>query len=138
MDVCECDCGRPFAGVEAGTIARYDDMIKMKAMNVWPEAVDAIIFDHPEIEEYNGRVFTDERGREQVVASLEFRRDCTLSSAERIAILRNTSHKLKERVGVTMDLEEVGYGTLPRFEFKVRRWTDERRKDRVVLRYTEK
>jgi hypothetical protein len=31
--------------------------------------------------------------------------------------------KIKEMTQVSMTLEEVPYGTLPRFEYKVRRWT---------------
>jgi phenylacetate-CoA ligase len=36
-----CDCGRDSAALwQVGTISRYDDMIKIKATNVWPQTVD--------------------------------------------------------------------------------------------------
>ena len=34
-----------------------------------------------------------------------------------------------------MEVRPAAYLSLPRFEFKVRRWTDARRVDRDVIRY---
>ena len=39
---------------------------------------------------------------------------------------------------VSMVLEDVPYGTLPRFEYKVRRWTDERIEGLERIKYIEK
>jgi len=39
---------------------------------------------------------------------------------------KRLSDKIKEVTQVTMRVEEVPHGTLPRFEYKARRWTDER------------
>ena len=49
-----CDCGRPYDIIEAGSIERYDDMIKMKATNVWPAAVDGVIFSYDEVVDVRG------------------------------------------------------------------------------------
>ncbi len=46
--------------------------------------------------------------------------------------------KIKEMTQVSMTLEEVPYGTLPRFEYKVRRWTDERIEGLERIKYIEK
>jgi len=46
-----CDCGRPFGGIESGSVSRVDDMIKMRGQNLWPDSVGAIIFNRPELEE---------------------------------------------------------------------------------------
>jgi phenylacetate-CoA ligase len=134
----ECRCGRPFAGIEAGTVARYDDMMKLKAVNVWPEAIDSVIFAHLEIEEYQGRVFINQEGRERVEVCVELRQKCRLSQEERQNLLQHISRELRKGIGVSMQLREVGHGSLPRFEFKVRRWTDERRQGRQVVKYLEK
>lgn len=37
-----------------------------------------------------------------------------------------------------MELEAVPHGTLPRFEYKVRRWADERVEDLERIKYIEK
>ncbi|MBI5828842.1 MAG: hypothetical protein HZB20_04725 [Chloroflexi bacterium] len=122
-----CTCGRPTNCIEAGTIARYDDMIKIRTQNVWPEAVDATIFAHSELEEYQGRVYVDERGREQVDVRIEFK-PRPLSEEAKRQILADTAAELRRVVGVSMNLSEAPPGSLERFVFKTRRWTDERKK----------
>ncbi len=121
-----CNCGRPTSCIEAGTIARYDDMMKIRTQNVWPEAVDAIILAHPEIEEYQGRVSVDERGREKVDVSVEFKVEM-LVEENKGKLLSDLTGELRRGVGVSMDLTEVPARSLERFVFKTRRWTDERK-----------
>ncbi|HBF43777.1 MAG TPA: phenylacetate--CoA ligase, partial [Desulfobacteraceae bacterium] len=70
-----CDCGRTSRALwEVGTISRYDDMIKIKATNVWPQAVDKAVFSFGEIDEYNGRVFITDDGLEVAKISVEFKK----------------------------------------------------------------
>jgi len=133
-----CDCGRTSRALwEVGTISRYDDMIKIKATNVWPQAVDQAVFSYAEIEEYNGRVFITEDGMEVAKVSVEFKR-MKMDDETKQAVLRKLREKIKEATQVTMAVEEVPYGTIPRFEYKVRRWTDERIKGLERVKYLEK
>jgi phenylacetate-CoA ligase len=133
-----CDCGRTSTALwEVGTVSRYDDMIKIKATNVWPQTVDEAVFSFDEIEEYNGRVFIDENGQEVARVSLEFKK-MTLEDSAKTVILRRLAAQIKEKTQVSMALEEVPYGTLPRFEYKVRRWTDERIEGLERIKYIEK
>jgi phenylacetate-CoA ligase len=121
-----CDCGRTHDGFEAGTIARFDDMMKIKGVNVWPEAVDAVVFGFPDIEEYHGRVWVDDRGREQVTVQVEFR-DPDISQDAATTTTGALAAKLREKTSVRMDVEQAEHGSLERFIMKVRRWDDERR-----------
>ena len=125
-----CSCGRPFAIWESGTISRYDDMIKMRAMNVWPSAVDSIVFGHPEVEEYVGVVSVDAAGREVVAVSIALKSSALerLSAEEQSGLLGVIRAQLKEGVGVNMDVRYVPRSELPVFEFKSRRWSDQRHK----------
>ena len=41
-------------------------------------------------------------------------------------ILRQMATQLRDKVGVRMDIQEAPVGSLPRFDFKARRWNDER------------
>jgi phenylacetate-CoA ligase len=133
-----CDCGRTSRALwEVGTVSRYDDMIKIKATNVWPQTVDEAVFSFDEIEEYNGRVFIDENGQEVARVSLEFKKTA-LDDSAKAAILQRLAAKIKEMTQVSMALEEVPYDTLPRFEYKVRRWTDERIEGLDRIKYIEK
>lgn len=131
----ECPCGRPFAGIQAGTVARYDDMIKIKGQNVWPEAVDAAVFGFPEVEEYKATVFIDADGRETVGVQYEVKRTAQLSDADRAALPAKLQARVRDKVGVTMQFTEAPRDSLPRYEFKTRRWTDERKAGRKVEHY---
>jgi phenylacetate-CoA ligase len=112
-------------------------MIKIKATNVWPQTVDEAVFSFDEIEEYNGRVFIDENGQEVARISLEFKKTA-LEDPAKESILNRLGAKIKEMTQVSMALEEVPYGSLPRFEYKVRRWTDERIEGLERIKYIEK
>ena len=133
-----CGCGRTSRALwEVGTISRYDDMLKIKATNVWPQTVDEAVFSFDEIEEYNGNVFIDKNGQEVAKLKIEFKK-VSLDESNKAVILRKLGDKIKTMTQVTMKLEEVPYGTLPRFEYKVRRWTDERIEGLKRVKYIEK
>lgn len=133
-----CDCGRTSRALwEVGTVARYDDMIKIKATNVWPQTVDEAVFSFDEIEEYNGRVFMGENGQEIAKVSFEFKK-AGLDDKAKSAVIHRLGKKIKEMTQVSMLLEEVPHGSLPRFEYKVRRWTDDRIEGLERVEYIEK
>ncbi|MFC4945779.1 phenylacetate--CoA ligase family protein [Pseudonocardia sp. GCM10023141] len=126
-----CPCGRPFSTIEAGTIARYDDMMKIRGQNLWPESVDRVVLSDPRVAEYAGEVSLDATGREDVLLSVEFVDDASDPSGA-TAELRE---RVKSATNVGMRVQAAPSGSLPRFEFKARRWTDHRRTDRQVTRY---
>jgi len=133
-----CDCGRTSRAFwEVGTVSRYDDMIKIKATNVWPQTVDEAVFSFEEIDEYNGRVFIAEGGLEVAKVDVEFK-NIDLDSRTKAGIIKKLSEKIKEATQVTMKVEEVPPGTLQRFEYKARRWTDERIEGLERVKYLEK
>jgi phenylacetate-CoA ligase len=129
-----CACGRAFDGWMAGEVARFDDMMKIKAVNVWPQAIDEIVFTHSEIAEYQGVVQEGEQGTE-VIVQIEFHPECYRE--RRSALLKTLPGLLRQQVGVSMQVVEARE-QLPRFEFKVRRWTDRRREGLQRVLYTEK
>lgn len=129
-----CPCGRQFLALEAGTVARYDDMMKVRGQNLWPAAVDKIVLGHGRIAEYAGEVAIDAEGREQVVLRVEFTAEPE-SPEEEQSVLGEIQRELKSTTNVTMQILRVESGMIPRFEFKARRWTDRRREDRNVVRY---
>lgn len=130
-----CPCGRPFASIQAGTVARYDDMIKIRGQNLWPDAVDKIVFAKGDVEEYAGKVYLDAEARETVELRIEFVPQAGLSDDQRAQRVRELTRDIHSKLNVRMDVREAPYLSLPRFEFKVRRWTDERRAGREVVRY---
>jgi phenylacetate-CoA ligase len=116
-----CACGRAFEAFEAGSISRLDDMVKIRGMNVWPSAVDEVVLGGP-VREYRARVFTDGAGRESVALRVEVG-DAVAGRDDLAGQLRR---RLKEQVGVSVEVEVVGEDSFAENDFKSRRWSDER------------
>jgi phenylacetate-CoA ligase len=132
-----CDCGRTSRRWEIGNIARYDDMIKMKGINVWPAAVSDVLFSFPEIDEYNGRVYIDEKGSEHVKVTFEFKQSVTDEELKK-HIVSGLRGKMRDKVGLNFEFEAAPFGTIERFEYKTRRWTDERKEGLKQVKFLEK
>ena len=120
-----CPCGRPLAAIESGTIGRYDDMMKIRANNIWPMTIDDIVLAHPAVAEYRGQVYLNDDGKDDVVITVALQpEDRARPAADRAAIMDELSRRLKDGTNLTMRIEEVP--DLPEFEYKARRWTDDR------------
>ena len=127
-----CKCGRALDGIEAGTISRLDDMIKVKGTNFWPVQVDNVLFTHEEVEEYQGRVFIGIKGRDEIEILLAFKdKYRELPEQAKSQIMNAISEDLKKSTELTMKVIEIERDKLPVWhtpERKARRWTDERLK----------
>ncbi len=66
-----CGCGRPLAGIAAGEVERYDDMMKIRGVNVWPASFDQAVFAVETVSDYRGRVWVDDDGTERVEIRVE-------------------------------------------------------------------
>jgi phenylacetate-CoA ligase len=111
-------------------------MLKIRGQNIWPLAVEEVVFGHAEVEEYSGRVYLGPDGGEEVTLSLEFK--AGTGAAARGGIVAALPTALRDRTGVRMDVKEVAHGTIPRFEYKAIRWTDDRQQGLTKVSYTEK
>lgn len=120
----ECECGRPFMGITNGTIERYDDMIKMKGMNVWPVAIDSVVLAEKEIFDYKGRVFMTPKGKETCLMTIEFKKG--VPDSKKQELMKTVVKKVQDKVGIRMDVEECPPEGLQRIQFKGKRWIDER------------
>lgn len=129
-----CPCGRQFLAIEAGTVARYDDMMKIRGQNLWPAAVDKVVLSDDRVVEYAGEVAVDAEGREDVVLTIELSPESVAPEQEH-EVLAEIQRRVKSSTNVTMRIQRAEPGTLPRFEFKARRWTDRRREGREFVRY---
>jgi phenylacetate-CoA ligase len=119
-----CDCRRPLAGIVAGAVARFDDMMKVRGVNVWPATFDTAVFAVDGVADYRGRLLTDDRGVEVV----EIRIETHLSASSRLAEEVATSVKRTIGLTSTVSLEPVGSlsRSVPEGFVKIKRWTDER------------
>lgn len=119
----ECACGSCFARLDGGILGRVDDMFIVRGNNVFPSAVEAVLRQFREVEEF--RITVREGGSlTQVKLEVEPSKDvATGDLAERIgrAILTNLSFRA--------EVETVSHGTLPRFEMKSRRFIRETKRN---------
>src|SRR5262249_12992809 len=51
-----CSCGRTFARLERGIIARTDDMVNIRGVNVYPTAIESVVRGFSEIVEFRSTV----------------------------------------------------------------------------------
>ena len=112
-----CACGRDFSRLEGGILARGDDMVNVRGVNVYPSAVEAVVRRFSEVGEYRATVTANGSLRElSVEIELMTGIDGSSDVASRVAAA------LRESLGLTVPLHVVAAGTLPRFELKARRF----------------
>lgn len=119
-----CACGRPFDGVQAGAITRYDDMLKIKGVNFWPQTADTFILATPGVEDFVADVAFTPDGLEVVTLTLEPSVDAPAARLEQAAL--EVQRIFSDSIGFSVRIAWTQPGALPRFDYKVNRWTDRR------------
>jgi phenylacetate-CoA ligase len=117
-----CRCGRGFDIYEGGILGRVDDMKLIRGTNVYPRAVEAIVREFPEVEEFQ-TVISREGIRDEITLRVEMAPDWPGESWEQLhdALHRGLRHAHE---GLNFRIERVGAGELPRFELKAKRLID--------------
>lgn len=119
-----CSCRRPFRGVEVASIARTDDMKKIKGVAVWPKAVDDVIFRIPEVQEYQVVLTSSEAGLDVATLRATPRAEMEGEASERLR--EHIAAELHRRIGIHFGVEILQHGGPPVDEWKARRWLDQR------------
>jgi phenylacetate-CoA ligase len=113
-----CSCGRGFDIYEGGIRGRADDMKVVRGTNVYPGAIEAIVRDVVDVEEFQVRLYTTEGFRDEIEVSVEMAAGGDLDELGR---------RLAEaHEGLRFRVREAEAGSLPRFELKAKRLTDDR------------
>ena len=99
--------------------------MKIKGINVWPEAVDEIVLGKDEIIEYQGRLYITPDKREIAEISVEFKADVPQETKQHL--MPRIEGELRDRWGIGFKAKEA-MEELPRWVTKPRRWTDDRSK----------
>jgi phenylacetate-CoA ligase len=118
-----CDCGRTFDIYDGGIRGRVDDMKLVRGTNVYPRAVEAIVREHEEIDEFQIHLYTEEGIRDEIEVLVEI----PDAKSDRERILGELQQSLASaHEGLRFGVKQVEAGTLPRFELKAKRLNDER------------
>ena len=119
-----CTCGRGFDIYEGGILGRVDDMKIIRGTNVYPRAIEAIVREFSEVDEFQ-TVITREGVRDEITLRVELKPDWNADGWDGL------SEDLRKRLalsheGLNFRIERADAGELPRFELKAKRTVDNR------------
>ncbi len=103
--------------LRGGILGRADDMIHIRGVNVYPSAVEQVIRSYPGVGEFRATI-TVQRGMDEMTIQLEPAADC--KDPQQLA--RDIADGLRTCLTLRIPVEIVEKGSLPRFDFKSRRW----------------
>jgi phenylacetate-CoA ligase len=112
-----CPCGRPFIFLDGGVLGRADDMTIVRGVNVFPSAVENLLREFPDIEEFRVEI-SAQSAMQQMKIILEPRPDTSALHG----LAEEVGQRVRERIGLRAQVETVTPGSLPRFELKAKRF----------------
>jgi phenylacetate-CoA ligase len=117
-----CACGRGFDIYEGGLLGRVDDMKLIRGTNVYPRAIEAIVREFPEVEEFQAVIF-HEGIRDEIKLRVELSPEFSVEAWEHLHddLHRRLAHAHE---GLNFHVERAAHGELPRFELKAKRMID--------------
>lgn len=111
---------RHFNGVDMASISRLDDVKKVKGINLYPQAVDELVFSWPEVEQYE--VVLTRTDNFNDVATLRLQMRSSVPQAVATEVVARARHAVKERLGINFAIET--HEKLEFSDYKARRWKD--------------
>jgi phenylacetate-CoA ligase len=101
--------------LEGGILARTDDMVVVRGVNLYPSAIEEILRSCQGVAEYRVEIRMD-RGLAELSIQAEPASDNDAGLVHRLELA------LRNALGLRVPVVEVGKGSLPRFEMKAERW----------------
>ncbi len=117
-----CECGRESRVLDGGVTGRLDDALIIRGLNVYPATIENIILKLPEVQEFTVRAYSTETFDE-----LEIQIEST--NPDPTDTVTTVTTAIRDALGLRADVKSVPLGTLPRYELKSKRFTDQRKKD---------
>lgn len=110
-------CGTPETTFLGGILARADDMVVVRGVNLFPSAVEEVVRSTGGVAEYRVEVRRD-RGMYDVHLLVEPQADGEPGAA----LAQRVGAALNKAFGLRFSVEPAAAGQLPRFEAKSKRW----------------
>lgn len=101
--------------LEGGVLSRVDDMVVVRGVNVYPSAIEAVVRQFPDIIEY-----MVEQKKEDAMDEIEVLIEAPADLAPRL--LKRLESRLRDTFSLRIPVRLADSGSLPRHEFKARRW----------------
>jgi len=118
-----CPCGRTLVAFEGGVLARLDDMKKVRGIIVYPRRIEELVRPHHDVDEFQ-IVFRRRDGLDDILVRLD--PSPSLALGERARLGETLARDLQLGLGIRVSVEVGEPGSLPRWDHKARRVTDER------------
>ena len=114
-----CECGSQHRVLDGGVIGRIDNAIIIRGLNVYPATIENIILKFPDVNEFAVRAY-----RTETLDELEIQIESTNPNPADTATA--VGNAIRNALGLRTIVKIVPIGTLPRYELKSKRFTDER------------
>jgi phenylacetate-CoA ligase len=111
-----CPCGRNWMRIKGGVIGRADDMFIVKGVNIYPSAIDNVVRSVNNVVEYEVEVSRKDR-MDDLLLKIEVPEGCVFSEVERAL-----ADGFRMKLNLRLSIQQVPFGTLPRYEFKAKRY----------------
>lgn len=115
-----CPCGSPHPRHDR-IVGRTDDMVKVKAVNIYPGQIDELLKEIDGVSSEYQVVISHADGKDRV----ELKFECEPGS-DREALAGAVAYAFKSRIGISVKSQALPLGDLPRSEKKTVRIYDER------------
>ena len=110
---------------------RSDDTLKFRGVNIYPSSIDTILSAVPGLgSEYQIHLTRDQAGRDHMRLVVE--RAEGVAEGRTPELAHEAVHQIKKQLMVSVELELVHYGSLPRSERKSQRVFDSRLEDDII------
>ena len=119
-----CRCGRTGDIYEGGILGRVDDMKLIRGTNVYPRAVEAVVREHAEVEEFQIVITRVDNVQDEITVKVELKPDQLECWPRLQAQLGKDLADAHE--GLRFKVEQAPANSLPRFELKAKRLVDKR------------
>jgi phenylacetate-CoA ligase len=117
-----CSCGRTGDLFEGGILGRWDDMKLVRGTNVYPRAVESIVREHDNVDEFQIVISREDGIRDEITVQIELKPDAGQSCA---ALQKKLNEDLAaNHEGLRFNVVQAETGSLPRFELKAKRLKD--------------
>jgi phenylacetate-CoA ligase len=121
-----CSCGRTHPRIGRIT-GRVDDMLIIRGINVFPSQVETALLTIPEVGEHF-QIIVDRKGAlDTMLVRVEVSKEAFSDKiTDLMAIKESVTHRLQTALNVSVGVELVEPGSLPRFEGKSKKVIDKR------------
>ena len=123
-----CSCGRTLVTMEKIT-GRYDDMLIISGVNVFPSQIESVIMEFPEMESHYLLRIRSKGYLSMLAVEAEARADVYEGGEDKLAELAQTvAQRIQQVIGIHVPVTIVPFNTIARSEGKAQRVVDERDK----------